>query len=462
MPLTTKRTLLKTMAVMPFLPSCVYSSRDKKMNTTQLETPFGAMRVTAPSFAGLKLFNIIDFGADPASQQKTSAAIHAAIAAAAEFGGVVIVPPGVWHSGKIHLKSHVNLHIAEGAELVFSSNPQDYLPAVHSTWEGLECYNYSPLIYAYECENVALSGKGKLIAKLDIWREWYARPKPHMDALVELYYMAHKNVPVHQRDMTQGSANLRPQFIQFNRCNNVMIEDVSIQDSPFWVIHPYLCNNVTIRGVKVNAHGHNNDGADPEMCTNVLIENCIFDQGDDAISVKSGRESDAWRLNTPCRNIVIRNCVVKNGHQLLAIGSEIAGGIENVYMHSCVVEPITNTKIPPLTNLLFIKTNERRGGFVKNIYMEDITADNLQGGVVAIDTDVLYQWRNLTPTLERKLTTIENIMVSNVRAKSASYVCSVNATAELPVRNLTLENIKVDSVSGKALATENVVNFQFN
>lgn len=169
----------------------------------------------------------------------------------------------------------MNLHIAEGAELVFSSNPQDYLPAVHSTWEGLECYNYSPLIYAYECENVALSGKGKLIAKLDIWREWYARPKPHMDALVELYYMAHKNVPVQQRDMTQGSANL-------------------------------------------------------------------------------------------------------------------------------------------------------------------------------------------TPTLERKLTPIENIVVSNVRAKSASYVCSVNANADLPVRNLTLENIKVDSVSGKALATENVVKFQFN
>lgn len=462
MPLTTKRNLLKMMAIAPLLPSCVYLEADKKMHTTNLDTPFGPMSVIAPSFEGLKLFNIIDFGADPASQAKTSVAIHAAIDAAAEAGGVVIVPPGVWQSGKIHLKSHVNLHIAEGAELVFSSNPQDYLPAVHSTWEGLECYNYSPLIYAYECENVALSGKGKLIAKLDIWREWYARPKPHMDALVELYYMAHKNVPVHQRDMTQGSANLRPQFIQFNRCNNVLIEDVSIQDSPFWVIHPYLCNNVTIRGVHVNAHGHNNDGADPEMCTNVLIENCIFDQGDDAISVKSGREFDAWRLAAPCRNILIRNCTIKNGHQLLAIGSEIAGGIENVYMHSCVVEPITKQDIPALMNLLFIKTNERRGGFAKHIYMDNIVADNLQGGVVAIDTDVLYQWRNLTPTLERKLTPIENIVVSNVRAKNAKYVCSVNASAELPVRNLTLENIKVDSVSGKALATENVVNFQFN
>lgn len=405
----TKRNLLKIMAITPFLPSCVSLNRDKKMNRMNLETPFGSMSVTAPSFEGLKLFNIIDFGADSSSQQKTSAAIHAAIQAAAESGGVVIVPPGVWHSGKIHLKSNVNLHISEGAELYFSSNPQDYLPAVHSTWEGLECYNYSPLIYAYQCENVALTGKGKLIALLDVWKEWYARPKPHMDALVELYYMAYNNVPVNERDMTTGSANLRPQFIQFNRCKNVLIEDVSINNSPFWVIHPYLCNNVTIRGVHVNAHGHNNDGADPEMCTNVLIENCVFDQGDDAISVKSGREFDAWRLNAPCRNILIRNCTVKNGHQLLAIGSEIAGGVENVYMHSCVVEPITKTNIPSLMNLLFIKTNERRGGFVNHIYMDNIVSDNLQGGVVAIDTDVLYQWRNLTPTLERKLTPIENI-----------------------------------------------------
>lgn len=456
----TKRHILKFIAATPLLSSCASLKPKNGTQLMKIDAPFGSVNVTAPSFDEGALFNILDFGADVASQEKTSAAIHAAIDAAAEAGGVVIVPPGVWQTGKVHLKSNVNLHIAEGAELYFSSNPQNYLPAVHSTWEGLECYNYSPLIYAYQCENVALTGKGKLIAKLDVWREWYARPKPHMDALVELYYMAHKNIPVQQRDMTKGNANLRPQFIQFNRCNNVLIEDISIQDSPFWVIHPYLCNNVTIRAVHVNAHGHNNDGADPEMCTNVLIENCVFDQGDDAISVKSGREFDAWRLATPCKNIVIRNCRVKNGHQLLAIGSEIAGGIENVYMHSCVVEPITNTRIPPLTNLLFIKTNERRGGFVKNIYMDNIIAENLKGGVVAIDTDVLYQWRSLTPTLERKLTPIDTIVVSNVSAKSANYICQVNATAELPVQNLKLKNIKVDSVMGTALATENVIDFE--
>ncbi|WP_323814899.1 glycoside hydrolase family 28 protein [Cellvibrio sp. NN19] len=459
-----RRDLLKLMAMVPFLPSCIAVGRNDvmnmQMNKISLETPFGAMDVQAPNFDGMPLFNILDFGADQANPAKTSVAIDQAIDAASKSGGVVIVPAGVWETGKIHLKSNVNLHIAEGAELHFSSNPEDYLPAVHSTWEGLECYNYSPLIYAYECENVAITGKGKLVAKLDIWKEWYARPQTHMDALVELYYMAHKNVPVTERDMTKGAANLRPQFVQFNRCNNVLVEDISIVNSPFWVLHPYLCNNVTIRGAHIYAHGHNNDGADPEMCTNVLIENCIFDQGDDAISVKSGREFDAWRLNAPCRNIVIRNCTVKNGHQLLAIGSEIAGGIENVYMHSCVVEPIVKQDIPTLMNLLFIKTNERRGGFVKNIFMDDIVADNLQGGVVSIDTDVLYQWRNLTPTLERRLTPIENIVVSNVQAKQASYVCNVNASAELPVRRLKLENVKVESVSGTALATENVINFQ--
>jgi polygalacturonase len=165
----------------------------------------------------------------------------------------VVVPEGVWPTAKIHLKSKVNLHVSKGAILLFSENPADYLPAVHTTWEGLECYNYSPLVYAYECENVALSGEGTLRAKLDVWSIWYKRPKPHMDALVGLYDMSAKGtpLPVEQRVMTLGAANLRPQFVQFNRCRHVLVEDITIQDSPFWVLHPYLTNDVVIRRVKI-------------------------------------------------------------------------------------------------------------------------------------------------------------------------------------------------------------------
>ena len=152
------------------------------------------------------------------------------------------------------------------------------------------------------------------------------------------------------------------------------------------ITHTYLCKNVLLRKLNVYAHGHNNDGYDPEMTQNVLVEHCVFDQGDDAIAVKSGRDHEAWRLATPTRNVVIRNCEVKNGHQLLAIGSELSGGIENVYMTNCNVAP--NAK---MFHLVFIKTNERRGGFVRNIIVENVTSGNMSEGILGIETDVLYQ-----------------------------------------------------------------------
>jgi polygalacturonase len=412
-------------------------------------------------FTDAPVFVITDLGADPQSQEKTSRAIAAAVNLAAKAGkGRVVIPPGQWPTARTHLKSNVNLHIEEGAELIFSENPRDYLPAVHSSWEGIECYNYSPLIYAYQCKNVAISGAGKLTAKLDVWREWYARPKAHMDSLVELYYMAHRKVPVAERNMTLGEANLRPQFIQFNRCQQVLVENVSIENSPFWVIHPYLCTDVVVRGVSIRAHGHNNDGVDPEMCQNFLIENCIFDQGDDAVSVKSGRDHEAWRLAMPTRNGVIRNCLVRNGHQLLAVGSELSGGIENIFVDNCKIEPISKeANIAPLTNILFIKTNERRGGYVKNIHVSNIEAINIEGGVLCIDTDVLYQWRTLTPTLDKALTAISNIQMTNVKVRDAKFICKINASPELPVKDVKLASITVKKISGEPVSIDNVEGF---
>src|SRR3970040_2512540 len=190
--------------------------------------------------------------------------------------------------------------------------------------------------------------------------------------------------------MANYSANFRPQFIQFNRCENILMDGVSITNSPFWTIHPFLSKNIILRNLKVYAHGHNNDGVDPEMSQNMLIENCVFDQGDDAIAIKSGSNQDAWRLNTPSKNIVMRNCTVKNGHQLVAIGSELSGGVENVFIDKCTV--VDGAK---LNHLLFIKTNERRGGYVKNIYMSNIVAGKIDQGIRGIETDEMYQWRDL-------------------------------------------------------------------
>jgi polygalacturonase len=444
----------------PLLAGCGSMTLRPAQTQVRAAAPFDMPAIDIPDFSGSRRFPITDFGAAQDDQQKTSAAIASAIAAANAAGsGIVVVPEGVWPTGKIHLMSNVNLHLAKGATLLFSSNPADYLPAVMTSWEGLECYNYSPLVYAFGCENVAISGQGKLQARLDVWQVWYARPKPHMDALVALYHMSATGVEVAKRQMTGGQANLRPQFVQFNRCRHVLIEDVSIEHSPFWVLHPYLCSDVVIRRVKIRANGHNNDGVDPEMSQNVLIEDCVFDQGDDAISVKSGRDRDAWRLGVASRNIIMRNCRVKNGHQLMAIGSELSGGIENVFVDNCHFDHGDSEKPSTINNILFVKTNERRGGYVKNIFVSNVSATRIAGGVLSVETDVLYQWRNLVPTYERRLTPIEGLHVSNVTVDHARFLCAIKAEAELPVKDVTLRNIKVKTITGTPVFTENVRGF---
>lgn len=355
----------------------------------------------------------------------------------------------------MHLKSNVNLHLNKKAVLLFSEDPKDYLPPVQSTWEGMECYNYSPLIYAFKAENIAITGEGQLRAKMDIWQEWFTRPKAHMESLKRLYHLAAQNIQVEERQMANDSANFRPQFIQFNRCNNILIEGISIRNSPFWVIHPFLSKNIVIRDIDVYAHGHNNDGVDPEMSQNILIENCTFDQGDDGIALKAGRNQDAWRLDTPTKNVIIRNCLVKNGHQLLAIGSELSGGIENVYMENCRVED--NAK---LNHLLFIKTNERRGGYVKNIFLKNISAGKIDHGILGVETDVLYQWRDLVPTYERKLTSIENIYLEDVKASEVKFISRILGNDELPVKNVFMKNITSNIISDQKHIHENIQNFK--
>ncbi len=427
-----------------------------KVTEIRVETPFSMPTIKIPDFSNCKKLSIVTFGALPNNKEKTTSAIAKAITEANRIGGgVVVIPQGEWLTGKIHLKSNVNLHLDKGAVLLFSENPNDYLPAVHSSWEGMECFNYSPLIYAYKCKNVAITGEGEVKAKMDVWQKWFSRPKAHMESIKRLYNLASAYAPVVERQMVNDTAHLRPQFIQFNRSENILIEGIKITNSPFWTIHPYLSKNVVIRNVKVYAHGHNNDGVDPEMSQNVLIENCTFDQGDDAIAIKSGRNPEGWRLKTPSKNIVIRNCIVKNGHQLVAIGSELSGGIENVFINNCNV--VDGAK---LNHLIFIKTNERMGGYVQNIYAKNITAGKIDLGIIGIETDVLYQWRTLVPTIIKKLTPIKNIYLDDVKATNVKFISRVLAQKELPVENVILTKVIADSVSDKRHIHENILNFK--
>lgn len=444
-------------AITLLLGSSDATAKMPRLTKIEIEAPFEMPPISVPDFSQSPRFDITEFGAKQNDKASASKAIAAAIERAhSAGGGVVVIPEGKWLTKKIHLKSNVNLHLSTGALLRFSEDPGDYLPAVKTTWEGMECYNYSPLIYAYDCQNIAITGSGQLEADLAVWKIWYARPEPHMQALKRLYEMASTGVPVEERQMAVGQANMRPQFIQFNRCKNVLLEDVTIRNSPFWVIHPFLSTDIVIRGVKVNARGHNNDGVDPEMSQNVLIEDCEFNQGDDAISVKSGRNQDAWRLDTPSKNIVVRNCRVKHGHQLMAIGSELSGGVENVLVENCQVDK----RLVGVGHLLYIKTNERRGGYARNIHMRNVTAGDLRYGPLGIETDVLYQWRKLVPTYEVRLTPISNIYMENVRAGKVKYLTKIDGQDSLPVRNVKLTEVEVEGAGQTTLNNKNVEGFQ--
>jgi lysophospholipase L1-like esterase len=418
-----------------------------------ISAPFDMPQFERPVFPD-RQFNITDFGAKEGGEVKNTDAIKAAIEACSEAGGGhVIVPEGKWLTGKVHLKSNIDLHLDHGAELIFSDDPADYLPAVHTTWEGLECFNYSPLIYAYECENIGITGKGKLICNQYQWRRWMSRPEPHMNGLKELYEMAAKGVPVKERNMVRDNINLRPQFIQPNRCKNVLIEDVTIRNSPFWTVHPVLCENVIIRGLDVQCRGHNTDGVDPEFCKNVLIEYCKFDQGDDPIVIKAGRNQDAWRLGKCSKNIIIRHCEVILGHNLLAIGSEMSGGVRNVYMYDCDYKPYEGF----VRSCVLIKTNHRRGGFVENIFVDNIRFAGEKPGkaLLEIDTDVLYQWRDLVPTYETRYTKIGNINLTNIAVNKAEYGLWINGAKEAPIRGITLDNVTVGEITKQARYIKN-------
>lgn len=343
-------------------------------------------RIQAPEFPA-RDFDITNFGAVPGGVEDCTAAIGQAIEAChAADGGRVVVPAGVWLTGAIHLKSNVNLHVVEGATLKFSTDPAKYLPVVHTRWEGVEGMNYSPLIYAYDQENIAITGGGVLDgqASEENWWSWNgrARPTPQTVGRNRLFAMGENDVPVAERVIGEGGF-LRPNFVQPYRCRNVLIEGVTVRNSPMWHLHPVLCTNVTVRGVTVIGHGPNNDGCNPESSRDVLIENCSFDTGDDCIAIKSGRNNDGRRVATASENIIVRNCIMKDGHGGVVLGSEISGGVRNVFVEDCVMDS------PNLERGLRFKNNARRGGVLENVFMRNVTIGRVLEAVLTID--LLYE-----------------------------------------------------------------------
>lgn len=400
----------------------------------------------------------------PDGHTDCTAAFSAAIEAAHRAGGGrVVVPAGTYLTGPIHLKSHVNLYVEKGAMIRFHQDPLKYLPLVRTYWEGVELYNYSPLIYAFEQENLAITGEGILDGNGDTshWWPWkgqaaygWKEGEPHQGPGRDiLFQMAEDQVPVEDRTFGEGYY-LRPSFIQPFRCRNVLIQGVTVLHSPMWQIHPVLCENITIDSVKIIGHGPNNDGVDPESCKNVLIKNSYFDNGDDCIAIKSGRNADGRRVNEASENIYIFGNYMKDGHGGVVIGSEISGSVRNVIAEHNIFDS------PNLDRALRIKTNSKRGGIIENIYFRNSTVKKVGGEVIQIDMD--YEegdTGDFTPI-------VRDIEVRNIRTEEAEFGLWIKAYERSPVQNLRIIDCDFNHVKTPFLVEHikgvEVKNFKIN
>jgi len=402
------------------------------------QVPAILARIIPPTFPA-RDFDISRFGAVADGQTDSTAAIASAIDACAQAGGGrVMIPAGEFLTGPIHLRSNVELHLATNAVLKFSTDPQAYLPAVFTRFEGTECYNLSPLIYALGQKNVAVTGDGMLDGQADE-SNWLAWKK--LSARKRLAQMAEDNVPVPQRQFGVD-AHLRPDFIQFNRCENVLIQGVKIRRSPLWEIHPLLCTNVTVRGVDIFSHGANNDGCDPESCRDVLIEKCLFDTGDDCIAIKSGRNADGRRVGVPSQDIVIRDCTMRDGHGGVTIGSEISGSCRNVFVENCEMSS------PNLACALRLKSNAMRGGVMENIFMRGVNVGLVKDSVLQID----FLYEEGTNGVYKP--TARNIVVENIRVAHTPRVVNARGFPGAEIRGVRICDSTFDHVQKPDVAVD--------
>jgi polygalacturonase len=408
------------------------------------DVPTILARIRPPVFPK-RDFDITKYGAVGDGVKDSSKAIQQAIAACSRAGGGrVVVPAGDFLTGAVHLRSRVNLHLTAGATLRFSPDPRLYLPAVYTRWEGVECMNYSSFIYAFEQNDVAVTGNGTLDgqANSEHWWLWNGSPiyggsraaPNQMTARNRLFQMGDNDIPVRERTFGEGSY-LRPNFIQFYRCRNVLIEGITIKNSPMWQIHPVLCTNVIVRSVTAVSHGPNNDGCNPESSRDVLIEDCLFDTGDDCIAIKSGRNRDGRRIGAPSENIIIRNCRMKNGHGGVTIGSEASGGVRNVFAENCSMDS------PQLDRALRLKTNSVRGGFIENIFMRHVTVGQVADAVLSIN--LFYEEGN-TGQFPPAVRNIEMVDVTSQKSKYALYL---RGYKQAPLQSIRLARCTFENVS---------------
>jgi len=447
--------------------------------------------IVAPKFKK-DTTNIKKFGAVPDGNTLNTKAINNAIDACnKKGGGVVLVPAGLWLTGPIVLKSNVNLHLATGSTLLFTADKSQY-PLVKANWEGLQQMRNQSPISATGATNIAITGKGIIDGNGDGWRSvksdkltagqwkklvasggvlsddkktWYpseafmkaskgpANPgeiKPERDAA---YYESIKDF-------------LRPNLLLITNCKYILLEGVTFQNSAAWCLHPLMSEHLTVRNIFVKNpwYAQNGDGIDVESCCNVLIENSVFDVGDDALCMKSGRDAEGRKRAMPTQNVIIRGCTVYASHGGFVIGSEMSGGAKNMYISNC-------TFIGTDIGLRF-KTTRGRGGVVENIFIRDIYMKDIVGDAILFD--MYYMAKDPVPLLgeKRELPVVElktvdettpvfkNFHISNVYCNGAAKGIFIRGLPEMHVKDIVLENMVLQVDKGIDIQEASVISFK--
>ncbi|MCD8290360.1 MAG: glycoside hydrolase family 28 protein [Prevotella sp.] len=398
---------------------------------------------------GAKIYDnemiITKLGAKGDGKTDCKPAFDKAMKQAAKKGGAhIIVPEGTYLvNGPITFVSNVCLDLSENATIQFSPDPSYYLPVVNTSWEGTFVHNYSPFIYGYGLHDVSIIGKGIIDGDASTtFATWRSKQNEAKEKSRE---MNHNEIAITDRVFGEGSW-LRPQLIQFYDCQNITLQDIFITNSPFWCVHLLKSENIICRGLRYDAKLVNNDGIDPEFSRNILIENIDFNNGDDNVAIKCGRDNDGWATAIPSENIIIRNCRFKGLHAVV-LGSEMSAGVQNVFVEDCTYGGYCKRGI-------FIKTNPDRGGFIRNLYVSNCEFDEVEDLFYVTS---MYAGEGLD---NNHFTTVENLYVNGLRCnKAASGGLILQGTTEKPITNVVFNNVEIGEVPN-AISFDNTIDVQ--
>lgn len=452
--------------ILGILCACQSTSTEQH-NDTYIEDlyealPFDMPVVQRPSFPDYQV-DIRDFGAKADGETLNTEAINNAIKAVSEKGGgKVVIPEGLWLTGPVVLQNNVNLHVEKNALVLFSGDA-DLYPLVRTSFEGLDMLRCQSPISAMNAENIAITGHGVLDGSGDSWRpvkrnkmtdgQWKSLLKsggvvdesgkvwyPNEGALKASILTGSKEKREISDSEWEGMKRwLRPVLLSIVKSKRVLLEGVTFHNSPSWCLHPLSCEDLTLNGVKVFNpwYSQNGDALDVESCKNVVVTNSLFDAGDDAICIKSGKDADGRRRGEPCENVLVKNNTVLHGHGGFVVGSEMSGGVRNVYVADC-------TFIGTDVGLRF-KSTRGRGGVVENVYVDNINMINIPGD--ALIADLYYAVKDApgapVPAVTEETPSFKNIHISNISCKGAGRAMFLNGLPEMPIENFSVRNMRI-------------------